>query len=92
VFSNKVMKILKKHFPVVSDDIEPLFGAEDFAHYLQEIPGVYIALGIRNEEKGITENNHSSRFDIDENVLVVGTRMLSIIALDFLNNPEEYLQ
>lgn len=92
VFSNKVMKILKKHFPVVSDDIEPLFGAEDFAHYLQEIPGVYITLGTRNEEKCITENNHSSRFDIDENVLVVGTRMLSIIAMDFLNNPEEYLK
>jgi amidohydrolase len=91
VFSNKVLHLLKEHFPAVGDDIEPLFGAEDFAHYLQEIPGVYIGLGIRNEEKGITEGNHSSRFDIDETVLVDGTRMLAIIALDFLNDPGEYL-
>lgn len=91
VFSNKVLKLLKEHFPAVSDDIEPFFGAEDFARYLQEIPGVYIGLGIRNEEKGITEGNHSSRFDIDETVLVDGTRMLAIIALDFLNDPGEYL-
>jgi len=91
VFSNKVLKLLKDHFPAVDDDIEPLFGAEDFAHYLQEIPGVYIGLGIRNEAKGITEGNHSSRFDIDETVLVNGTRMLATIALDFLNDPGEYL-
>ena len=91
VFSNKVLKLLKEHFPAVGDDIKPLFGAEDFAYYLQEIPGVYIGLGIRNEEKGITEGNHSNRFDIDETVLVDGTRMLATIALDFLNDPGEYL-
>jgi len=92
VFSNKVLDLLKEHFPVVGDDIEPFFGAEDFAYYLQEIPGVYIVLGTRNEEKNITEGNHSSRFDIDETVLVDGTRMLATIALDFLNDPGEYLR
>ena len=92
VFSNKVLRLLKEHFPVVGDDIEPFFGAEDFAYYLQEIPGVYIVLGTRNEEKNITEGNHSSRFDIDETVLVDGTRMLATIALDFLNDPGEYLR
>ena len=92
VISNKVLRLLKEHFPVVGDDIEPFFGAEDFAYYLQEIPGVYIVLGIRNEEKGITEGNHSSRFDIDETVLLDGTRMLATIALDFLNDQGEYLR
>ncbi|MBA1340798.1 MAG: Thermostable carboxypeptidase 1 [ANME-2 cluster archaeon] len=91
VFSDKVLKLLKEHFPVVGDDIKPFFGSEDFAYYLQEIPGVYIGLGIWNKEKGITEGNHSSRFDIDETVLVDGTRMLATIALDFLNDPGEYL-
>ncbi len=91
VFSNKVLKLLKEYFPAIDDDIDPLFGSEDFARYLQKIPGVYIFLGVRNEEKGITEGNHSSRFDIDETVLLQGTRMLSIIALDFLNDPGEYL-
>ena len=91
VFSNKVLGLLKEHFPVVGDDIEPFFGSEDFAYYLQEIPGVYIGLGIWNEEKGNTEGNHSSRFDIEETMLVDGTRMLATIALDFLNDSGEYL-
>ncbi|MBE0522980.1 MAG: amidohydrolase [Methanosarcinales archaeon] len=89
-FSNQVLKVLKRGFHNVGDDIDPFFGAEDFAYYLQKVPGVYIGLGTRNEEKGIIEGNHSSRFDIDEDILLVGTRMLTTIVLDFLNNPEEY--
>lgn len=91
LFSNQVLKVLKKSFPNVGDDIDPFFGAEDFAYYLQKIPGVYIGLGTRNEDKGIIEGNHSSRFDIDEDILSVGARMLATIVIDFLNNPEEYL-
>jgi amidohydrolase len=91
VFSNQVLKVLKRGFPDVDDDIDPFFGAEDFAYYLHKVPGVYIGLGTRNEDKGIIEGNHSSRFDIDEDILLVGARMLATIAIDFLNNPEEYL-
>lgn len=91
IFSNNVLKVLKKSFPNVGDDIDPFFGAEDFAYYLEKVPGVYIGLGTRNEEKGIIEGNHSSRFDIDEDILLVGARMLTTIVLDFLNKPEEYL-
>ncbi|TFH38692.1 MAG: amidohydrolase [ANME-2 cluster archaeon] len=91
VFSNQVLKVLKRGFPDVDDDIDPFFGAEDFAYYLQKVPGVYIGLGTRNEEKGIIEGNHSSRFDIDEDILLIGAKMLTTIVLDFLNNPEEYL-
>lgn len=90
VFSQRVLVILKD-FCIVGDDIEPFFGAEDFAYYLQNIPGVYIGLGTRNEKKGIIEGNHSSRFDIDEDILVGGARVLTAIVLDFLNDPGEYL-
>jgi len=90
VFSNQVLKVLRKNFPNVDDDIDPFFGAEDFAYYLQKVPGVYIGLGTRNEKKGIIEGNHSNRFDIDEEILLDGARMLATIVIDFLNNPEEY--
>ncbi|MCL7414157.1 MAG: amidohydrolase [ANME-2 cluster archaeon] len=91
VFSRRAVAVLKAHFPSVSEDIEPFFGAEDFAHYLDEIPGVYMGLGTRNVEKGIIEGNHSSRFDIDEDILVRGAEMLTIIALDYMGHPENYV-
>ncbi|MCG7847803.1 MAG: amidohydrolase [ANME-2 cluster archaeon] len=91
VFSKQAIAVLKKHFPIVSEDIEPFFGAEDFAHYLEEIPGVYMGLGTRNVEKDIIEGNHSSRFDIDEDILVRGAEMLTVIVLDYLDHPDKYL-
>jgi len=47
-------------------------------------------LGFRN--LGITEGNHSNRFDIDENALLTGTEILVAIALDFLKNSGEYMR
>ncbi|WP_297464998.1 amidohydrolase, partial [Thermococcus sp.] len=44
-------------------------GAEDFAYYLQKVPGAFLALGIRNEEKGIIYPPHHPKFNVDEDVL-----------------------
>ena len=90
VFSKRVLSILKRSFPIVNNEIDPHFGADDFAYYLEKVPGVYILLGTKNLEKSITEGHHSSRFEIDEDILIRGAQILSTIALDFLNNPEEY--
>jgi amidohydrolase len=69
-------------------DVEPFtrlnFGAEDFAYYAQEVPALFMFLGTNNPEKGITAVNHSSRFDIDEDVLEVGVRTLLALTLDIL--------
>ncbi|WP_297418321.1 M20 family metallopeptidase [Thermococcus sp.] len=58
-------------------------GAEDFAYYLQRVPGAFLALGIRNEEKGIIYPHHHPRFDIDEDVLHLGTAMEVALAFEF---------
>lgn len=50
-------------------------GVEDFAYYLEKIPGAFFNLGVRNETKGITASLHNDRFDIDEDGLVVGITM-----------------
>ncbi len=39
----------------------------------------------------MTENNHSSSFDIDETVLMQGVQILSFYCSDFLKKPEEYI-
>ena len=67
------------------DPVTPLnFGAEDFAYYLKEVPGLFMFLGTNNPEKGITAVNHSSRFDIDEDILEIGMRAMATLALDSL--------
>lgn len=54
-------------------------GGEDFAHYLQEIPGCYIRLGARpSRDQGFPA--HSSRFDFDEAALTVGASWMAAVA------------
>ena len=55
--------------------LKPSMGAEDFAYYLEKVPGAYFRLGCRNEERGIVHPYHSSLFDIDEEVLPFGVEM-----------------
>lgn len=49
---------------------------EDFAYYAQKIPATFIRIGVRNEEKGIIYPVHNSKFNIDENALLIGMQTL----------------
>ena len=60
-------------------------GAEDFSFYQQVIPGFFLRLGSGNKAKGITAESHSPEFDIDEECLVVGVKVMSNLVLDFLD-------
>ncbi|MEE8574754.1 MAG: amidohydrolase [Thermodesulfobacteriota bacterium] len=64
---------------------KPMMGAEDFAYFAQKVPGVLFRLGTCNPEKGITEKLHSSSFDVDEDVLAIGTKLMSWMAVKYLN-------
>ncbi len=57
------------------ENLKPSMGAEDFAYYLEKIPGAFFRLGTENEERGIIHPYHSSLFDIDEEVLPFGVEM-----------------
>lgn len=64
--------------------LKPSMGAEDFAYYLEKVPGAYFRLGCRNEERGIVHPYHSSLFDIDEEVLPFGVEMFVRIIDEYL--------
>ena len=64
--------------------IRPSMGGEDFAYYLEKVPGSFFRLGCRNEEKGIVNPFHSSRFNIDEDVLPFGVEMFARIIDEYL--------
>jgi amidohydrolase len=64
-------------------------GAEDFSFYEEVIPGFFLRLGSGNKAKGITADSHSPEFDIDEECLVVGVKVMANLALDFLDRESK---
>ncbi|MEM9935268.1 MAG: amidohydrolase, partial [Bacteroidota bacterium] len=50
----------------------------------QEIPGCFYRIGTRNEKKGITHGLHTSRFNIDEEVLRKAPGLMAWIAVNAL--------
>ncbi|HBG32866.1 MAG TPA: amidohydrolase [Acholeplasmataceae bacterium] len=55
--------------------IKPMMFAEDFAFYQQKVPGMFVMLGTRNEEKGFVHPLHSCYFNFDEIVLSKGVEL-----------------
>lgn len=70
-------------------EFEKLTGGEDFAHYLEKVPGAIAFVGCRNEEKGCCYPHHNGNFAIDEDALEVGTALYAQYAVDFLNKYEK---
>jgi len=63
---------------------ERMLGGEDFAFFLQRLPGCFVWVGCGNAEKGIDAPHHSSRFDIDEEAMVIGVDLLERVAREYL--------
>lgn len=63
----------------------PNMGSEDFAYYSEQIPGVFMMIGARNEEKGLTYLMHHPKFDFDEDVLTFGSKLHILFAIDYLD-------
>lgn len=61
--------------------------ADDFAYFLQKTPGIFYRLGTTNPETNQpSANQHTSKFDIDENALFTGMTYMSYLALTLLKN------
>lgn len=56
---------------------EPTMGAEDFAFYLNQVPGCFVRLGTSGEGEETRHPLHSGKFDIDERAIPVGMNILS---------------
>lgn len=61
----------------------PRMGAEDFAYFLQQIPGALLRVGCHDPAVGFTHALHSPYFNIDERALDVGVRLFSQLLTRF---------
>ena len=61
-------------------------GGEDFAYYLERLPGAYLFLSSANGKKNCAFAHHNSHFNVDEDVLHMGAALYVNITERFLNN------
>lgn len=66
--------------------INPTVVAEDFSAFQEQIPGVFIFLGVTPTSTSLMEAapNHSPRFFVDEAAMPLGVRTLAALAVDYL--------
>ena len=65
---------------------EPSMGSESFATLAAYYPSVMARIGVRNEEKGITEGGHNPGFDLDEEGMIYGIAAHAAYAIAFLKD------
>ncbi len=64
---------------------KPQMGSEDFAYFLQRVPGSFFNVGTMNPEKGLIWGHHHPRFDIDEEGMSAGIATMVGVVMRYLN-------
>ncbi len=64
---------------------KPGMGGEDMAFVAEKVPTCMFNLGIANPEMGFTFAPHHPRFDIDEDALSTGVKVMTAAALKYLS-------
>lgn len=65
--------------------LHPSMGGEDFARYVQAVPGAMFFLGVGNAKLGAVHAWHHPKFKADEEAIPIGAAVLTKSAIDFLN-------
>jgi amidohydrolase len=67
-------------------DGQPVTGAEDFAFFAEQVPAMFVFLGVRPKGSPTSAfvSNHSPKFFADESALPTGVKTLVALATDFL--------
>jgi amidohydrolase len=70
---------------------KPLMGAEDFSYFANEIPGLFIGLGVAKDGAGRADSasNHSPYFYVNDKAMPVGVEALSNLALAWLHQEAQ---
>mgnify|MGYP001352890722 CR=1 FL=1 len=69
---------------VLTTQPAPNMAGEDFAYYLEKVPGAFMFLSSSNHAKHTDVPHHNPKFNVDEDVLYMGSSV-------FVSTVEEYL-
>lgn len=85
--TDSVKAVAARLSPVVEvRESEPLTLGEDFAIYLQELPGAFWTLGVCPPDAAEMPPLHNPKMAPDERAIPIGIRMLTETALNFLHS------
>ena len=62
--------------------------AEDFSYFANEVPGLFLFLGVAPDDPTLIYPNHSPRFYADERALPVGVEALTSMTLDYMMSEQ----
>lgn len=88
--SKRAREAIRKNFgPDSLVNYPATTGGEDVSEYLNRVPGVFVFLGIDDEEIGAIYPNHNSHFTFDEKILFQGAVAAAQYCVDFLEESEK---
>ena len=68
----------------VAESVSPSMIGENFAFYLEKVPGVFIWTGVRREDLGMTWPLHHPKFQADEESIWRTAAVIAQFAADYL--------
>ena len=80
---------VKMYGEEVLKPFQKIMVSEDFAYFMEKVPGVFGFVGSRNKELGFTAKNHNDHYTVDESVLKRGAAMYAQFAYDFLESEKK---
>lgn len=66
----------------------PIMGGEDFAYYLQKVPGTFFFVGGGNPEIGASYPHHHPKFNVDERSMLITGKLFLAAILDYQENSK----
>ncbi len=81
---NKIAQdaVIKLYGEEALGHLPTMMGSEDYAFFMEKVPGIYCFLGSRDAEHHYI--NHHEKYDVPEDVLKRGAAMYAQFAFDFL--------
>ncbi len=78
VMAAAAVRLIGEHSVI---EVEQSLGGEDFAWYLEHVPGALARLGVRRPGEEASRDLHQGTFDVDERAIGLGSRLLVGAAL-----------
>jgi amidohydrolase len=84
--TERMVSTLERVAPGKVRELAKITGSEDFSFFANEVPGLFVILGVTPPDQMATAaSNHSPRFFVDEDALPIGARALAHLAADALS-------
>lgn len=64
----------------------PLMISEDFAYYLEKVPGTFFITGAKNPEWETAYPHHHARFNFDERAMLIAAKTLGLATINYLKH------